>query len=93
MVNTKLPANWETRINYSEKPCHINEKGKMDMANNQVGQAVELTNKIMELVEGESPEVLQEMHTLLNYHMAMKAGVVDGSLSVKNVIAIVGPIQ
>jgi hypothetical protein len=63
------------------------------MAKNQVGQAVELTNKIAELVEGESPEVLREMYTLLNYHMAMKAGVVDGSLPVRKVIAIMEPSQ
>lgn len=48
------------------------------MAKDQsIGQA-ELTNLILEIIEGESPEILAEQLSLLNYHMAFKAGVVNG---------------
>lgn len=51
-----------------------------------VGQAVELTEAIMGLVEGESPEVLREQLRLLKYHMAIKAGAVQGTMSVAKVM-------
>lgn len=56
------------------------------MAKNQtIGQA-ELTKRILEIIEGESPEVLAEQLSLLEHHMAFKAGVVRGNEKFADII-------
>jgi hypothetical protein len=40
---------------------------------------VELTDRIMEMVEGESPEVLEEIERLLIYHAGYKARIFTGN--------------
>lgn len=54
--------------------------------NENVGQA-ELTNRIQEMIEGESPEVLQEILNLVTYHTAYQAGVVDGADDFEHIIS------
>lgn len=57
------------------------------MAINKEGQAIELTNRIKEMTEGESPEVLAEVVKLLEYHMGYHAGVVHGGDSLTTIIS------
>lgn len=56
------------------------------MAINNEGQAIELTNRIQEMTEGESPEVLEEIVRLLNYHAGYHAGTFDGQDSLTTIL-------
>lgn len=49
-------------------------------------QEVELTNRIQEMIEGESPEVLKEILNLIKYHCGYRAGAFNGEAKVKAVI-------
>ncbi|QJT70362.1 hypothetical protein [Microcystis phage MaeS] len=40
-------------------------------------KSVELTERIIEMIEGESVDVLEEIVSLLNYHAGYRAGIVD----------------
>ena len=49
------------------------------MGNNNAGQAVELANRILEIIEGETTDVLMDINKMLNFYMAYRAEIVDGS--------------
>lgn len=57
------------------------------MENENVGQAVELTNRIIEMVEGEDPKNLIEYIRLLEYHAGVKAGSLNGNIFFSKVIS------
>lgn len=57
------------------------------MDKNEVVAQNTLTNRINEMVEGESVEVLEEVVKLLNYHMGYHAGVFTGEDSVSKVLS------
>ncbi|MEX3711222.1 hypothetical protein ABFV99_02335 [Cytobacillus horneckiae] len=47
---------------------------------------VELTERIAEMIEGETSEALEEIITLLNYHTGYKAGLFNGRDSFEKII-------
>ena len=47
---------------------------------------VDYLERIKAMVEGESEEVLKEIDTLLTYHMAFRAGEVDGEMKLKEIL-------
>ncbi|MEC1155022.1 hypothetical protein [Cytobacillus horneckiae] len=48
---------------------------------------VELAERITEMIEGETSEVLEEIITLLNYHTGYKAGLFNGNDSFEKIIS------
>lgn len=58
------------------------------MTEENIGQAFKLTERITEMIEGETPEVLHEINTILNYHMAYRAGQVTGKDSLEDILLI-----
>lgn len=55
------------------------------MENNNAGQAVELANRILEIIEGETTDVLMDINKMLNFYMAYRAGIIDGSEKINEI--------
>lgn len=56
------------------------------MANKLENGQAKLTNRIIEMIEGESPEVLEEFIQLLTYHTGYAAGVFSGDDTFEQII-------